>query len=71
MSGRSFKIILEIPMYKILFKPNGVIGNVQNAVKLAEADSNFVNENVLVETQAIPAVQAQTMSSDNATAKNV
>ena len=70
MSGRLFKIILEIPTYKILSKRNGEIGNVQNAVKLAEADSNFVNEHVLVETQAIPAVQAQTMSSDPATAKH-
>ena len=49
---------------------NGENGNVQHAVKLAEADSNFVNENVSVETQAIPAVQAQTMSSDHATAEN-
>jgi len=49
---------------------NGEIGNVQHAVKLAEADSNFVNENVLVETQAITAVKAQTMSSDHATAEN-
>ena len=37
---------------------NGENGNVQNAVKLAEADSNIVNENVSGENQAIPAVQA-------------
>ena len=49
---------------------NGEIGNVQYAVKLVEADSNFVNENVSVETQAITAVKAQTMSSDHATAEN-
>jgi len=49
---------------------NGEIGNVQNVVKLAEVDSNFVNENVSVGNQAIPAVQAQTMSSDHATAKH-
>ena len=50
---------------------NGEVGNVQHAVKVAEADSNFVPENVSVDDQAIPAVQAQTMSSDHATVKNV
>lgn len=49
---------------------NGETGYVQNAVKLAEADSNFVREHVSVETQAIPAVLAQTINSKHATAKH-
>ena len=67
-------VVTMIKKFRLIYAKNahadGEIGNVQHAVKLAEVDSNFVNENVSVGNQAIPAVQAQTMSSDHATAKH-